>query len=384
MSSAPETRSSRPDESLDSTLFAAEAPSLADPLPIDGEAPDATPSSASPAVSLFGSIAVQERFLSEDQLAEALKIQKTSPAKPTLGRVLQDQGWLTALQVEVILDIQRVNSSERVVKPQEGGLFGHLAVGAGFCTTEQVHAAMEKQKELRAKGENVPVGRLLLEAGQLSREQVLEILRRQEKGAVRCDGCGATFLVEGLEPGTRFACCRCYRVLSIPTGSRAPTTTGTAFITHSPMEHGPAPAKPATAAAPAPAPAAGALDHLVLRHGGITWPLLYFALLMAAWSSLGRPARLSFAAVGMALLAVSLWGMTRDARRSGDARARDGALRGALGRVEDRWARLLWVWKQYGAWEKIGGMEPKELRETDEALREARRAADGESGPPHE
>ena len=44
-----------------------------------------------------------------------------------LGRVMQDKGYLTQLQIEVILDIQRVNLADRRQKRESGRLFGQLA-----------------------------------------------------------------------------------------------------------------------------------------------------------------------------------------------------------------------------------------------------------------
>lgn len=373
------SRTPRPDESLDSSLFAAEdSDVLSDPLPIEEVAGAATEAPATPPRdTLFGKIAVQERFISVDQLAECVEIQKRSEPKVSLGKVMMDRGYVTALQIEVILDIQRVNMADRQVRPQEGGLFGHLAVAAGYCSREQIAEAIGAQQALRKSGDNVPIGRILLEAGRITREQVLDVLRRQERGAIRCDGCGATYIVEGLASGTRFACCRCYKVLAVPEGRKK--TDRVAIVTHAPLDPQ---TRPLTESLPAPAPPAPAppgpedpADHLLLRNGGIVWPILYFALLMATWNLLGPAARGVFGILGVVLVAGSIWLFWRELVKDAREEASRDSLRRGVAALEERWAKLQWVWRQYGAWEKIGQADPKEIADVESAIRDLRASA---------
>ncbi len=161
---------------------------------------------------LFGAVAVNEGFISRPQLDQALREQGTAK----LGEFLVARGLVTAAQIEAILDIQKINIADRVERSEEGGLFGQIAIREGYVTTSQVSACVRRQQELAAGGAPAMIGQLLLQKGALSSSQFVDVLRRQEKAGVRCAGCGTSYLVEGLGPGTKFLCRRCLRVLSVP------------------------------------------------------------------------------------------------------------------------------------------------------------------------
>jgi tRNA A-37 threonylcarbamoyl transferase component Bud32 len=115
-----------------------------------------------------------------------------------------------------------VNIADRRTKRESGRLFGQLAAVAGFCTPEHVREALLAQLETARKGARKMLGQLLLAAGRINHFQFFEILRKQEKYFVHCDGCGANYLVEGRSEGHRVLCRGCFKILPLPlTGTGA-------------------------------------------------------------------------------------------------------------------------------------------------------------------
>lgn len=106
---------------------------------------------------LFGDIAVQEGFLTRDQVETCARFRNGRP----LGEVLVEKGMLDAEQVKTILSIQRI----------------HLA---------EVSTPSESE------------GRL-----------------RQDRFMIPCPGCDTYYLVAGQPEGAKFACRKCNRVLVV-------------------------------------------------------------------------------------------------------------------------------------------------------------------------
>ena len=201
--------------------------SIADPLPLElfqAAAPPESPEivAAAPKHILFGEIAVQEKYITPAQLEECLEVLRTTTPPPRLGRVLQDRGYITQLQIEVILDIQRVNLADRRTKRETGRLFGQIASTSGFCSSEHVREALVAQLETTRKGARKLIGQVLLAAGRINHFQFFEILRLQEKFYVHCDGCGANYLIEGKSESGRVLCRGCFKVLSLPAQGSPP------------------------------------------------------------------------------------------------------------------------------------------------------------------
>jgi len=215
--------------------------SIADPLPLElfqeaapAESPEAE--AAAPRHVLFGDIAVQEKYVTPAQLEECLAIVRTTQPTPRLGRVMQDKGYLTQLQIEVILDIQRVNLVDRRQKRETGRLFGQLASALGFCTPEHVREALLSQLEGARNGARRMIGQILLSEGRINHFQFFEILRRQEKYFLHCDGCGANYLVEGKSDSGRVLCRGCFKVM---TAQANPAVESSAWILREEQERPP-------------------------------------------------------------------------------------------------------------------------------------------------
>ncbi len=114
--------------------------------------------------SLFGKIAVEEGFLSQDQLDQA--------ASDSRGRGLTDvlvsRGILNPTQVQTILDIQRIHMAEVSAPAESGGML------------------------------------------------------RQDRFMLPCSGCDTYYLIQGYPEGTKFVCRKCQKVLVVRRVLEAP------------------------------------------------------------------------------------------------------------------------------------------------------------------
>ncbi len=106
---------------------------------------------------LFGDIAVQEGFLTRDQIEACARSRKGRP----IGEVLVEEGLLSQAQVQTILDIQRIHVAEASTPSESEGRIRH------------------------------------------------------DRVMIPCPGCDTCYLVHGQPEGTKFACRKCHRVLVI-------------------------------------------------------------------------------------------------------------------------------------------------------------------------
>ena len=107
--------------------------------------------------SLFGKIAVEEGFLSQNQLETAAR---ESQGKG-LTEVLISRGFLNDSQVQIIRDIQRIHMAEVSAPAESGGML------------------------------------------------------RQDRFMLPCSGCDTYYLIQGYPEGTKFVCRKCQKVLVV-------------------------------------------------------------------------------------------------------------------------------------------------------------------------
>jgi serine/threonine protein kinase len=116
--------------------------------------------------SLFGKIAVEEGFLSQDQLDRATR---DSQGK-ALTDVLVAEGFLNSSQVQIILDIQRIHMAEVSAPAESGGMV------------------------------------------------------RQDRFMLPCSGCDTYYLIQGYPEGTKFVCRKCQKILVVRRTAEALTS----------------------------------------------------------------------------------------------------------------------------------------------------------------
>jgi len=107
--------------------------------------------------SLFGKIAVEEGFVTQGQLEEALRDTNGS----TLTEVLVARGLLNPSQVQIIRDIQRIHMAEVTAPAESGGML------------------------------------------------------RMDRFLLPCSGCDTHYLIQGYAEGTKFICRKCQKVLVV-------------------------------------------------------------------------------------------------------------------------------------------------------------------------
>ncbi len=111
----------------------------------------------------FGELVVDLEFITEEQLDEALALQKNGRAK--LGKVMLHMRMLTSDQVDKVLAHQA---------EQPGTLFGACSLELVFVTEEKLAKAVRYQTT--SKGF---LGEILIEMGYLTEEQRLDVTRHQ-------------------------------------------------------------------------------------------------------------------------------------------------------------------------------------------------------------
>ncbi len=113
--------------------------------------------------SKFGEIVIDLEFITEEQLDEALSLQKNGRAK--LGKVMTHMRMLTSDQVDKILAYQAEHP---------GTLFGACSLELVFVTEGKLSEAVRYQTT--SKGF---LGEILIEMGYLTEEQRLDVTRQQ-------------------------------------------------------------------------------------------------------------------------------------------------------------------------------------------------------------
>lgn len=125
----------------------------------------------------FGSIALEKGFISQDQLDEALRIQKeedtsTGEHRP-IGRILLNEGRITLQQVADIL-----KSMDRLYEEETDKSFGEIAIEKGFITEKQLEEALKMQTlEVSTMEIRRSIGRILLNEGHMTLQQIGEVLK---------------------------------------------------------------------------------------------------------------------------------------------------------------------------------------------------------------
>ncbi|MCZ7648531.1 MAG: protein kinase [Planctomycetota bacterium] len=156
--------------------------------------------------SLFGTLATRGHFILDEQVQEALAIQRQFEASgdriPHLGEILVSKGYMTPEQVQAVLQGQGTPTGTR---------FGEIAKQWRLCKPEDVDAAVAHQADLRAQGQRpMRLGEILVTRGALKPHQVKAVLNAQGKTIVVCVSCSARYNAKNVHQGTKVTCPRCH------------------------------------------------------------------------------------------------------------------------------------------------------------------------------
>ncbi len=129
---------------------------------------------------VFGKLAVKYKFVVEEQIQEALSIQKQERLdgkKALLGEILVAQGMMSQIQLDFLLSIQKVIETRKMDRK-----FGMIAVKNGFATPEDIERALIEQKKSYENTKTVKLlGDILVELKLMTKDQCDAILIKQER-----------------------------------------------------------------------------------------------------------------------------------------------------------------------------------------------------------
>ena len=113
---------------------------------------------------IFGEYLVEQSIIRPEDLARALELQKTD--RVPLGQLALQKGLIDNKQLFRILSRQR--------KPEERNkTFGKLAVEMGYLTQEQVETLLERQTHT-----NRLLGEILVSQGSVSQKELIKALKK--------------------------------------------------------------------------------------------------------------------------------------------------------------------------------------------------------------
>ena len=129
---------------------------------------------------VIGKLAVKYKFVNEEQIQEALAIQKQEKRagkKALLGEILVSHGMMSRNQLEFLLSIQKVIETRKMDRK-----FGMIAVKNGFAATEDIENALMLQKKSYEKTKIVRmIGDILVESEVMTKDQCDAILKKQKR-----------------------------------------------------------------------------------------------------------------------------------------------------------------------------------------------------------
>lgn len=169
---------------------------------------------------LFGKIAVSCGFVTEEQLTRAVEAQEKSPDGTHLGKCMVDLGFLSDEELMTVLAIQRENRSRLEMSPavrKMGMTLGRLAIEKGYCSEQQVHECIREQAKLERFNLFFRLGEVMVSKGVLSSEKVHELLQSQNITILGCPACFSKFNVLNYKEGMKIACPKCgHPALEVP------------------------------------------------------------------------------------------------------------------------------------------------------------------------
>jgi len=164
----------------------------------------------------LGRFVLQKKRVPREALLECLfqlsQDRKSGTARP-LGVLLVNQGLLSPQELDSILSA-RVSEEGPAAKFSEAEI-GKLLVAAGLLSKENVEECLGLQEGMRRSGKQPPpLGELVVERGYVTEPQVMRVLAYQKKNLFACSGCGLRATLAPPSAGLRYRCKKCGGVLS--------------------------------------------------------------------------------------------------------------------------------------------------------------------------
>jgi Fe2+ or Zn2+ uptake regulation protein len=168
---------------------------------------------------IFGRIAVLNNIISQEQMDEALAIQKNSDVPRLLSMILLEKGYISRLQFKAILETQKKRLPKPAITLQEKRediAFAYLAVKYRYVDAETIYSCLQQQTELVKKGLLFRLSELLVNHRQLTVETAEHIIALQENRIMECPRCNTRYNTVGMQPDSEFTCKKCELTLHVP------------------------------------------------------------------------------------------------------------------------------------------------------------------------
>src|SRR5262245_15966896 len=159
----------------------------------------------------LGHTVLEKRTVSREALLECLFMmaqeRKAGLPRP-LGVLLVTHGHLTQEDLDAVL-ASRVASSGAASSLSEAEV-GRLLVAAGLISKENIEECVRLQEEIRKSGKVAPPLReLVVHRGYVTEGQVHRVLAYQRKVEFACASCGVKVNTLPPPPGSRYRCKKC-------------------------------------------------------------------------------------------------------------------------------------------------------------------------------
>lgn len=165
---------------------------------------------------IFGDIAIRSRLVTEERVAECIRFQQTLKEWKPLGLILVEKGYLTAGQLQTLVDVQKRNIEAKAIRARrlkEDNIFGKIAIRLGFISEKQVDECLGVQLEM-ADDYPLRLGEIMVKKGFLTEQQAKKISEFQGKRLIVCPKCGQNYNVILFNPDVKFTCYSCDKELT--------------------------------------------------------------------------------------------------------------------------------------------------------------------------
>jgi hypothetical protein len=151
--------------------------------------------------------------------------ERNSGTPRPLGVLLVSRGLLTQEELNGIL-ASRVTAAGVAGALPEAEV-GKLLVAAGLISRENVEDCVHLQEEMRKAGKQAPpLGELVVHRGYVTEGQVTRVLAYQRKVVFQCTGCGVRVNAAPPPPGNRYRCKKCNALLAPADAPLPPASSG--------------------------------------------------------------------------------------------------------------------------------------------------------------
>jgi hypothetical protein len=164
---------------------------------------------------VFARICLEHGWATRSQISEVVLARNEAPAgaAPSLSALLIVRGVLTLDQSRTLeKEVSAVTRTGPYAEVREADTeLGRVLVESGSATADQVSGALATQKENAARDAPVPrLGEILIDQGSLTFAALRDALERQRQATrLACPTCGTRYATKGAEPGSVPLCEKC-------------------------------------------------------------------------------------------------------------------------------------------------------------------------------